>query len=155
MFSRELRLVGLAGVLLVAIGSSVAYAQSAVPMTAVEFAFQPSTATVGSGAVSFNLRNTGQFPHNIHIDGMANDVFADNLMGGQSATATVTLAPGTYTFWCPVSNHRDRGMEGTLTVAGAQAARAGGFDPMLLSGILGAGGVFVLGAGLRRRRATE
>jgi Ca2+/Na+ antiporter len=35
----------------------------------------------------------------------------------QSATATVTLAPGTYTFWCPVSNHRDCGMEGTLTVA--------------------------------------
>jgi len=155
MFSRELRLVGLAGVLLVAIGTSVAYAQSAVTMTAVEFAFQPSTATVGSGGVTFNLRNNGQFPHNIHIDGMANDVFADNLMGDQSATAAVTLTPGTYTFWCPVSNHRERGMEGTLTMVGAQAARAGGLDPMLLSGILGIGGLLVLGAGLRRRRATE
>jgi len=122
-------------------------------MTAVEFAFQPSTVRTGSGAVTFNLRNDGQFPHNIRIDGMDSDVFAANLSSGQSATATVTLAPGTYAFWCPVPTHRERGMEGTLTVAGAQAARAGGLDPMVLSGILGLAGLLVLGAGLRRGRA--
>jgi uncharacterized cupredoxin-like copper-binding protein len=36
-------------------------------------------------------------------------------MGGKS-TATVTVKPGTYTFFCPVDGHRAAGMTGTLTV---------------------------------------
>jgi plastocyanin len=139
--------------LLVLAATGVANAQSAVTMTAVEFAFQPSTVTVGPGSVTFTLRNTGQFPHNIHIDGVSNDLFADNLTSGQAGTATVTLAPGTYAFWCPVDGHRDRGMEGTLIVAGAQAGRAGGLDPLAASGALAALGTIVLGAGLVRKRA--
>jgi plastocyanin len=132
------------------------YAQSAVTMSAVEFAFQPSSVRVASGSVTFNLRNDGQFPHNIQFDGQDAPVFADNLTAGQSASATVNLAPGTYTYYCPVDGHRDRGMVGTLTVAGgAQAGRAGDFDPVLLPGALGVIGVLLLAGGYMRRRAAS
>jgi plastocyanin len=134
--------------------AGVVNAQAAVSMTAVEFAFQPSTVNVSSGSVTFNLRNDGQFPHNIAIDGRDGQIFTDNLTAGQSASATITLAPGTYTFYCPVDGHRERGMEGTLTVAaaGAQAARAGGLDPVYLSAGLAVLGAALLGGGYLRRR---
>jgi uncharacterized cupredoxin-like copper-binding protein len=46
-------------------------------------------------------------------------------MPGQSATFTFPT-PGRFEFWCPVGQHRERGMVGTLTVvaAGAPAAPA-------------------------------
>ena len=152
MLAKRLRFVSLVGVLLALAGVGLAHAQSAITMTSVEFAFQPSTVTVAPGTVTFTLRNPGQFPHNVRIEGMTADVFADDLTTGQSATATITLAPGTYTFWCPVGNHRERGMEGTLTVAGVASARAGGLDPITTSAALGTLGVITLGAGLLRRR---
>ena len=101
------------------------------------------------------MSNTGQFPHNLQFDGQDAPLFPDNLTTGQTATATVNLAPGTYTFFCPVPGHRERGMVGTLTVASAQPARAGGFDPLVLSGLLAVGGLGALGVGLRRRRTAD
>jgi uncharacterized cupredoxin-like copper-binding protein len=35
---------------------------------------------------------------------------------GSASTVTVTLQPGTYTYYCPVPAHRAAGMTGTLTV---------------------------------------
>jgi len=151
MLNWRLCCVALSGLLLLGAGATAVYAQSTVNVNMVEFAFQPSTITVAPGSVTFAMHNTGQFPHSLHIDGIDNDLSAP-LDSGQSATATVNLAPGTYQFWCPVDGHRDRGMEGTLVVASAQAARAGGLDPTQLAGLLAAGGVAALAAGLWRRR---
>jgi plastocyanin len=143
--------LGLAGVFLLGAAGSVAYAQSTVSVGMAEFQFTPSTLNVSSGNVTFTLRNEGQFPHTVHIDGVG-DV-ADPVPGGQTVTASVNLAPGTYQFWCPVDGHRDRGMEGTLIVAGgAQAGRAGGLDPLQLAGVLAVAGIGAMVAGLRRTR---
>jgi plastocyanin len=133
---------------------SLAQAQSVVTMTGVDFAFQPSTVNVASTSVTFNFTSEGQFPHNIAIDGRDGTIFPNNLNPGQSATATIDLPPGTYTFYCPVPGHRERGMEGTLTVAGAQAARAGGLDPVMVPAALAVLGVALLGGGFLRRRGT-
>ena len=145
--------LALSGSLLLAAGATAVYAQSTVNVNMAEFAFQPSTITVAPGSVTFAMHNTGQFPHTLHIDGVDDDL-APALDAGQSATATVNLAPGTYTFWCPVDGHRARGMEGTLVVASAQAARAGGLDPTQLAGLLAVGGVAALLVGLRRKRTA-
>ena len=131
---------------------SLAQAQSVVNMSGIEFAFQPSTVNVASTSVTFNFSNDGQFPHNIAIDGRQGSIFPENLTTGQSASATIDLAPGTYTFYCPVPGHRERGMVGTITVAGAQAARAGGLDPVMVPAALAVLGVGLLGSGFLRRR---
>ena len=37
-------------------------------------------------------------------------------MTSSKTSVTADLKAGTYTFYCPVGNHRAEGMEGTLTV---------------------------------------
>lgn len=36
--------------------------------------------------------------------------------GGQSGSLTVDLQPGTYQIWCPVGDHKGKGMDTTITV---------------------------------------
>jgi hypothetical protein len=87
--------------------------------------------------------------------------------GGGSFTGTVNLAPGTYDVWCPVDAHRDRGMVGTLTVAGTAAGgaaqvpqalprtgQADGGLPLGQAGMLG-GLLLVVGGLFVRRRAAS
>ena len=105
------------------------YAQSTATLAMREFEFDPANVTVSSGRVTFTLRNTGMFPHNLHIEGsgVSLDVKADGPVApGQTFTGAETLAPGTYETWCPVGNHRERGMVGTLTVAAAGGGGGGG-----------------------------
>jgi uncharacterized cupredoxin-like copper-binding protein len=151
------------GALLAAVGS-VAYAQQTIPENETEFSFSNPDVTVRAGErVTFTLRNVGQFPHNMEVEDAPGVVVsarpAENVGPGATGQFVVSFSqPGTYEFWCPVGTHRDRGMTGTITVAGAQAAgaagRAGGLDPATTAGALGALGALSLGAGfLRRRRA--
>ena len=35
---------------------------------------------------------------------------------GESAVLEVNLDPGTYVLYCPVGDHKERGMDGTVTV---------------------------------------
>ena len=117
-----------AGLLVIGSGAAVVYAQSTVTVAMREFAFEPATLTVSAGRDTFNLRNIGQFPHNLHIEGngVSTDVKPDGpVTGGQTFSGSVTLAPGTYDIWCPVGNHREMGMVGTLTVAAAGAGAGG------------------------------
>jgi plastocyanin len=157
---------------LLAIGGSAAsvYAQSTTTVVMTEFAFNPSTMVVPAGRDSFTMQNAGEFPHNIHIEGngISVDVKADGpVAGGDSFTGAVTLTPGTYDVWCPVGQHRERGMVGTLTVTAGGAAggaaqvptalpRTGDADTGLPIAQTGAAaGLALIGAGLFvRRRAT-
>lgn len=157
---------------LVAIGSGAAavYAQSANTVVMTEFSFAPDAMVVSSGASRWTLQNGGQFPHNVHIEGngVSMDVKADGPVdGGTNFTGTVNLAPGRYDVWCPVGQHRERGMVGTLTVAGAAAGgaaqvpgalpRTGDADTVVPFGSAGilAGLALMIGGLVVRRRATS
>jgi plastocyanin len=122
-----------AGLLVIGGGAAAVYAQTTTTVGMTEFMFEPADVSVSSGRVTFTLRNTGQFPHNLHIEGngVSLDVKPDGpVAGGQSFTGAVTLPAGTYETWCPVGNHRERGMVGMLTAAavggGGGAAVGGG-----------------------------
>lgn len=155
-----------AGLLAASAGVGAVYAQSTTTVVMTEFAFNPATLTVPAGRDTFVLNNAGQFPHTLHIEGNGVSVdVAPAIDGGQNATGSVTLRPGTYDIWCPVDGHRDRGMVGTLTVAAAAAGgaaqvpsalpRTGEVAPNELLGQVGVvGGLLLIGAGffVRRRR---
>src|SRR5262249_440295 len=116
-----------AGLVTMGAAAAAVYAQSTSTVVMTEFAFNPANLTVSAGRDTFTLRNGGQFPHNLHIEGngIAGDVKPDGAVAsGQTFTGAVTLTPGRYTIWCPVGSHRAMGMEGTMIVAGAAAGGA-------------------------------
>src|SRR6266498_5573990 len=156
---------------LLTIGSSAAavvYAQSAATLVMTEFCFTPAQMSVSAGSSRWTLQNAGQFPHNVHIEGngVSMDVKPDGpVTGGQSFTGNVTLQPGRYDVWCPVGNHRDQGMVGVLTVAGAAAGgaaqvpgalpRTGDADttlPLAAAGLLAGLALIATGVLVRRSR---
>jgi plastocyanin len=98
-----------------------------VELVATDFAFEPSSLTLdAAGEHTLTLRNDGEFPHAIAFDDL--DGTTGNVDPGASGEVTVDLEPGSYTLYCPVGNHRDQGMEGTLVVGGASASGSGGAD---------------------------
>jgi uncharacterized cupredoxin-like copper-binding protein len=83
-----------------------------VTVTATEFKFTLSKATVSHGKVVFTLLNRGKLPHDFWIDGKATPLVAP----GKTATLTVDLGPGESSYVCTVPGHAAAGMKGTLTV---------------------------------------
>ena len=96
-----------------------------VDVSATEFAFDPSDIELdAAGTYTFHLTNAGEFEHALEIDGQGIEEETSVIGGGDSADVTVDLAEGEYEIYCPVGNHREMGMEGTLVV-GAGGAGAG------------------------------
>jgi uncharacterized cupredoxin-like copper-binding protein len=77
--------------------------------------FTASSATGKPGKVTLRMKNPSSVPHDISIKGGANQIGPIVQNGGVS-TITVTLAPGTYEFYCSVPGHEQAGMKGPLTV---------------------------------------
>jgi plastocyanin len=96
-----------------------------VDVTATEFAFDPANIQLDeAGTYTFHLTNAGEFEHALEIEGQGIEEETDVIGGGESADVTVDLTDGEYEIYCPVGNHREMGMEGTLVV-GAGGAGAG------------------------------
>ena len=97
-----------------------------VDVSATEYAFAPPDITLdASGSYTFHLTNAGQEEHALEIEGQGIEEGTDVIGGGDSADVTLDLADGEYEIYCPVSNHREMGMEGTLTVGGGGGAGTG------------------------------
>jgi plastocyanin len=83
------------------------------------FGFDPKDGTAKDGKVTLNLTNptSGGAPHAIAIEGNGLDKDGPVVQpDGSKSTISVDLKPGKYVFYCPVDDHRQEGMEGTLTV---------------------------------------
>jgi plastocyanin len=101
-----------------------AAAAETVALVATDFGFEPSSLTLDTaGEQTLTLRNDGEFPHALAFDEL--DEGTGNVDPGASGEVTLDLEPGSYTLYCPVGDHRDRGMEGTLVVGGASASGGG------------------------------
>lgn len=97
--------------------SSVASAQ-AVPVTLSEWKVGMARDTVRAGSVSFRVNNSGTMNHAFYIRGDGVDQGTREIPARQSATLTVTLKPGTYEVFCPMSDesHKMAGMSRKLVV---------------------------------------
>jgi len=78
--------------------------------------FTESTLSADAGKVTIEFSNQSQLPHAVEIEGNGIEQSTDTVTGADAAPLAVDLKPGTYTYYCPVANHRAAGMEGKLTV---------------------------------------
>jgi uncharacterized cupredoxin-like copper-binding protein len=78
--------------------------------------FDKSSLTAKAGKVTIVMDNPSDLPHAVEIEGNGVEVAGDTVMKGGVSEASADLKAGEYEFYCPVGNHKDAGMEGTLTV---------------------------------------
>lgn len=83
-----------------------------------QLAFQQKAVTASKpGPVTIDFTNESPIGHDVHVaDSSGKDLGGTNVITGGSASATVDLRPGKYTFFCSVPGHEQAGMKGTLTV---------------------------------------
>ncbi len=90
----------------------------AVAVSLTEFMID-MPAELPAGPTTFTITNDGTIEHNFEVEGQGiEEEFAANLQPGETQELRVDLAPGTYEVYCPVGNHKDRGMRLELTVTG-------------------------------------
>jgi plastocyanin len=89
-----------------------------VQVVAHEFSFSLSRTTLKPGTAVIELANFGQDAHDLRVRRIgARHVAATRIVQpGDQGDLTVKLAPGRYSFWCSVADHRARGMRATLIV---------------------------------------
>lgn len=89
--------------------------EQVVSVSAFEFDYSLSSNTFDAEqAIVFNFNNDGTIRHNLVIEETGDSTSLLN--AGEFESLTVTLEPGTYTYFCSVPGHRQRGMEGTFTI---------------------------------------
>ena len=94
-----------------------------------EFKLQPATVTVDDpGVYTFHAVNNGSTDHALEIEGEGVEAETETIAPGESADLEVTLEKGTYEMYCPVGDHEDRGMKGSVAVGGAAPAGTTGTD---------------------------
>ncbi len=100
-----------------AASSSVASAQ-AVNVTLSEWKIALTRDTVRAGPVTFQVNNTGAISHALYVLGDSVDKGTRDIPARQTASLTVTLKPGTYELFCPMSeeSHKKAGMSRKLVV---------------------------------------
>lgn len=88
-----------------------------VNVTAKNFAFGFDTKQTSAGPVTFVVTNNGSdMPHDFAIKGNGIDQKTAMINQGESASLTVDLKPGAYTYYCTIPGHDLLGMKGTFTV---------------------------------------
>jgi plastocyanin len=83
---------------------------------ATDFSFALDASQVRAGRITFLVKNDGAIPHDLAIQGHGVDQKTGMLKPGHTASLTVDLKPGIYTYRCTVLGHTLLGMKGTVTV---------------------------------------
>ena len=116
-------------------------AVATVKVKETEYKLDPQNPKVAkAGVVSFEVVNSGQITHALEVEGPGAEVKTGAIAQGASATLKADLSkPGAYEWYCPIDDHKARGMKGTITVAGGGTG-AGKDDSGKSGGGSGGGG---------------
>jgi plastocyanin len=100
--------------------TSAAGGPEAVEIVGTEFQFDPSHLALDAPGKSYTFRlvNNGSAPHALAIEGNGIEEETETVGPGEASEVTADLTEGEYEMYCPVGDHREQGMEGTLSVAG-------------------------------------
>lgn len=77
--------------------------------------FDKTSLTAKPGTVTIAFDNPSEVPHAVEVEGNGVEEESETVTGS-STELTVDLKKGEYEFYCPVGNHEQQGMKGTLTV---------------------------------------
>ena len=86
----------------------------AITIDAFDVHYDIGTIKTAAGPLTVTLDNKGAIDHTFKIEGTPLTLKAG---GGKSASGTVTLKPGTYSFECTIPGHAAMGMKGTVIVS--------------------------------------
>jgi mono/diheme cytochrome c family protein len=78
--------------------------------------FLASSATGKAGQVTLKMKNASSVPHDIGVKGGGVNQVGSVVSNGGVSSVSLSLKPGTYTFFCSVDGHEAAGMKGTLTI---------------------------------------
>jgi plastocyanin len=90
-------------------------ASGALEVEAGDLYFEPESLSATAGEIEFTLVNTGAVEHDLVIE-EAGDTEVVYVAAGETATGSIELEAGTYTYYCSIPGHRST-MEGTLEVS--------------------------------------
>jgi plastocyanin len=82
-----------------------------------QLAYVQKSLSSKAGRVTIDFTNPSPVPHNVAVESAGKNLGMTPVIASGSKTLTLTLAKGTYTFFCTVDSHRQAGMQGTLTVS--------------------------------------
>ncbi len=68
------------------------------------------------GTYLFRASNSGEVEHALEIEGEGIEEETGDIQPGESTLLEMNLDPGIYKLYCPVGDHEERGMVGTVTV---------------------------------------
>jgi plastocyanin len=78
--------------------------------------FDKTSLSAKPGKVTIVMDNPSDVPHAIEVEGQGVEEEGEVVEKGGVSQVSADLKAGEYEFYCPVGNHKDAGMEGTLTV---------------------------------------
>ena len=107
--------LAIAGALAVA---AVTSAKTALSLKAskTQLKFNKTTLHATHGKVTIVMANPASTKHAVAIVGHGKSKVGKIVGRNGTSTVTLTLKKGTYTFYCPVGDHRAEGMKGKLIV---------------------------------------
>jgi plastocyanin len=86
-------------------------------LSSTELRLQLSRGTVAAGNTIVEQYNAGSDPHNLILERQGAVAFSFPTLGpGENQRQTVNLAHGSWTLYCSLLNHKDLGMQATLSV---------------------------------------
>jgi uncharacterized cupredoxin-like copper-binding protein len=98
-----------------------------IRISETEFKLDPSTVHVDrAGTYVFEAVNDGTTEHALEIEGEGVEMETEPISPGQTARLEITLEEGDYEMYCPIDDHKGRGMEGEVAVGAG--AGGGGTD---------------------------
>jgi uncharacterized cupredoxin-like copper-binding protein len=104
--------------------TSPAVKGNTITIAETDFKLTPNKIAISkAGTYTINGDNKGGTSHAIAISGNGVQMIGATVAPGGTSTITVDITkPGDYDLYCPVANHKELGMNGTLTLLGSGPA---------------------------------